>query len=274
MFRNYGCRERSSDITIIKAIRATWASPGLFTPVFDGSKAFQEEFHGGDCAFSNPTREVMKETYAHFGGTRRVTSLISLGCNMPRSTGFIRALDHRLAAVTFFSDSELVAIQLNDQLGKTEIYHRYAIQATQDSPYSLQTKDVARIVSQTETYLLTQKDKLEECLVETTRYTIGDICKPCCLKPFYQSLIRCADGSPTTLLAEQATFPPLSFYFLEREDVKESMEKAFLALDHSHVKIMVVLGMSGSGKTQSVVNFMKAHVETYVNKTCLKLNWC
>jgi signal recognition particle GTPase len=54
--------------------------------------------------------------------------------------------------------------------------------------------------------------------------------------------------------------PPLSPYFVVREDIKKAMDEALIRLrDDSSNKTMVLLGMGGSGKTQSISKFMQDH---------------
>jgi hypothetical protein len=158
------------DITIINAVRATWASPDLFTPVLDGPLKFQEEFIGGDCAFSNPTREAIKEIYECFGETRQVGSIISLGCGIPFS---LPSLTSRI----IFSDSERVASELKEQLGGTEVYHRYGIPVTQVPIYSVWTNGVTtRIVGDAMSYLGTHSRELDGCILKVVDVTTKDIC--------------------------------------------------------------------------------------------------
>jgi hypothetical protein len=157
------------DITVINAVRATWASPDLFTPILDGPLKFQEEFIGGDCAFSNPTREAIKEIYECFGETRQVGCIISLGCGVPFNLPFATSR-------ILFSDSERVASELKDQLGGTEVYHRYGIPVTQDPIYSVQTNAVTRIIGDTMSYLGTHKHEVDSCTLTVVDVTTKDIC--------------------------------------------------------------------------------------------------
>ena len=58
--------------------------------------------------------------------------------------------------------------------------------------------------------------------------------------------------------------PLLSPYFVTRTDVMEEMNTAFRGLDDTSMKVLVVIGMAGSGKTQIVSKFMRVHEEGYV----------
>ena len=58
--------------------------------------------------------------------------------------------------------------------------------------------------------------------------------------------------------------PLLSPYFVTRTDVMEEMNTAFRRLDDTSMKVMVVIGMAGSGKTQVISKFMRTNQERYV----------
>ena len=58
--------------------------------------------------------------------------------------------------------------------------------------------------------------------------------------------------------------PPLSTYFVTRKNVMEAMDTAFFGLEETSMRVMVVIGMGGSGKTQSVAKFMRVHKDMYV----------
>lgn len=181
MFRSHKVKGYSQDITILEAVRATWASPGLFTSIFVGPPNYQEEFVGGDCTFSNPTKEAMQEAYRTFHVARQVGSLISLGFSMPRAVSLtLNSADSnlRLSDKVVFLDTERAAIETRDKLRETGIYHRYAIQPTQDALYSLHSDAVARIVGETKSFISLADSELNECITELSSHfnvTLKDI---------------------------------------------------------------------------------------------------
>jgi hypothetical protein len=71
----------------------------------------------------------------------------------------------------------------------------------------------------------------------------------------------CLDRSGRTPVDTTAgPVPPLSPYFVLRIDVAEALDNALVKLgDAAYNNTMVVLGMGGSGKTQSILNFIKVH---------------
>ena len=160
--RSYKHRGTPSNISIINAVRASWASPGLFTSVLEGPSNFREEFIGGDLAFANPTREAIKEAYIHFGPRRQVGHIISIGCGFSRGIGS--------GADQYFSDSQRVALDLNDQLGESGVYHRYGIPTFQGPAYTLGINTVDQIVGETKIYLRSIDKVLDECTIDLSEH--------------------------------------------------------------------------------------------------------
>ena len=66
--------------------------------------------------------------------------------------------------------------------------------------------------------------------------------------------------------AKMEGLPLLSPYFVARTDVMEEMNKAIRRLDDTILKVLVVIGMAGSGKTQIVSKFMRANQERYATR--------
>ena len=178
--RSYPNKEYGSNTSIVDTALATWASPGLFAPFILAPGYYQEEFVGGDCTFSNPTKEAIQEAHAHFGATRRVGSVISLGFNVPKAASFNRKSYNLLKERVVFYDTERVAMELKTQLGDVGVYHRYALRATQDPLYSLQTDSVPAIIGEAKGYIGTIDSELNTCIIgppDHTNIVMEDLCR-------------------------------------------------------------------------------------------------
>ncbi|KIM27514.1 hypothetical protein M408DRAFT_48879, partial [Serendipita vermifera MAFF 305830] len=79
MFRNYKSKRSSYNPTIIEAVRASWATPGLFSSVFIGAAPQQEEIISAVNGFNNPTLQAVQEARELYGANRAVSTLLSLG---------------------------------------------------------------------------------------------------------------------------------------------------------------------------------------------------
>ncbi len=63
--------------------------------------------------------------------------------------------------------------------------------------------------------------------------------------------------------AKMEGLPLLSPYFVTRTDVIEEINAACCRQEDIGMKVLVVIGMAGSGKTQIVSKFMRANQERY-----------
>ncbi|KIM26364.1 hypothetical protein M408DRAFT_50543, partial [Serendipita vermifera MAFF 305830] len=79
MFRNYKSKRSSYNPTIVEAVRATWATPGLFSSVFTGNGPQQEEIISAVNGFNNPTLQAVQEAREIYGTGKAVSAFLSLG---------------------------------------------------------------------------------------------------------------------------------------------------------------------------------------------------
>ncbi|KIM27449.1 hypothetical protein M408DRAFT_48791, partial [Serendipita vermifera MAFF 305830] len=79
MFRNYKSKQASYNPTIVEAVRACWATPGLFASVIIGNGPQKEEIISAVHGFNNPTPQAVQEARELYGTDRAVSALLSLG---------------------------------------------------------------------------------------------------------------------------------------------------------------------------------------------------
>lgn len=249
--RNYKIRTASVDVSVIEAIRATWASPGLFTSIYIGPPRYGHEFVGGDCAFSNPSKEAIREAYEYFGPIRRVDSIISLGYTMPSC----RRPANSLAGRVTFYDTDLISTGLKAQVGTTGVYRRYAIEASPDPLYSLRADSVDLVVAQTKTYIQLVNSELSECLKPSpTKVATKDLYRP-----------KAAGGFKRPMEG----LPLLSPYFVARTDITKAIDATLNRLDDTAMRILVLTGIAGSGKSQCISKYMRDNESRFSFVFCI-----
>ncbi|KIM26368.1 hypothetical protein M408DRAFT_48117, partial [Serendipita vermifera MAFF 305830] len=79
MFRNYQSKRSSYNPTIVEAVIACWATPGLFSSIFIGNGPQQEEIISAVNGFNNPTLQAVQEARELYGDNRALSALLSLG---------------------------------------------------------------------------------------------------------------------------------------------------------------------------------------------------
>jgi len=149
--RNYRSSERPTPATLIQAIRATWATPTLFTSVHLDSGWGKLEYVASNYGFNNPTREVIKEAIEQFGPTSRVACIVSIGCGVPSPLRLPSTVDSTTLlklAERVATDCERTANELETQIGDSGIYFRYSDNQQNDMLF-----DPGKIDASAETYL-------------------------------------------------------------------------------------------------------------------------
>ena len=125
-FRNYQSPQQiTQDITIIDALRATWAAPGILPSISIGPRERGQMVMSAGIRFANPIREAIKEAYHIFGAESRVSYLLSLGSGF---RGFIAVDDGGEITGGSSMDCERVARDVKQSLGKLKVYYRLSVE--------------------------------------------------------------------------------------------------------------------------------------------------
>ena len=165
--RSYFSRETCPSPTVVEAVRATCATPLLFTSVTIGHHL---RYISGAYSFNNPTWEAIREACDHFGKTHLVACVISLGSgNDTTNPGAGASMTTRfdLAKAMAF-DTKVVARDLDWQIGRSKVYYRFQL----DTHCTL---SIEEFLAQQCTI-----EKLDGCVVGAERpgrSTIGDVGK-------------------------------------------------------------------------------------------------
>lgn len=143
MFRNYRSKRPSYNPTIIEAIRATWAIPGLFSSILLGPALMQEEIVSAVGGFNNPTLEAIGEAHDAFGAGQMVTSVLSLGSGRHGGSTTVE----RVARET-----EITEETLQRRFGKLGIYFRFSVNQSHDNETLSLEGQFGTLTSHTEHY--------------------------------------------------------------------------------------------------------------------------
>ena len=76
-------KEQALNLTIFEALRATLATPPLFTATSIFKDALTFEYIGADLTLSNPTRKIITEANGIFGGETRIACILGVGSGHP-----------------------------------------------------------------------------------------------------------------------------------------------------------------------------------------------
>ncbi|KIM27453.1 hypothetical protein M408DRAFT_24399 [Serendipita vermifera MAFF 305830] len=150
MFRNYKSKWSSYNPTIVEAVRASWATPGLFSSVFIGNGPQQEEIISAVNGFNNPTLQAVQEAREVYGTGKAVSALLSLGNGKSgpisvHSEGFI----HRTVQQT-----EITEENIEQKFGPSGVYYRLSPDYTiQNESSAIQGNHLGSITSYARGYL-------------------------------------------------------------------------------------------------------------------------
>lgn len=166
MLRNYHTpRQPTQDITVIQAIRATWATPGLISPVLIGPSGREEKIVSAIYGFSNPVQEVVREAFNVFGSDAQVSLLLSLGSG---HRGIISLNDGtQSVGIKLMKDGEILADDIENRLGHLGIYHRLSVDRGLEK-WDRSIDGFGAIKSHVDAYLARAEpnSKLEQCVAE------------------------------------------------------------------------------------------------------------
>jgi hypothetical protein len=125
LFRNYQSPQQiTQDVTIIEALRAAWASPGMLSPIFIGPKGCEEVVMSARNGFANPIREVIKEAYHVFGPKFPVSCLLSLGSGV---RGVVSLDNNGNTGQDVHMDCERVSREVKRSIARLNVYYRLSV---------------------------------------------------------------------------------------------------------------------------------------------------
>jgi hypothetical protein len=178
VFRNFKSSRSSYNPTIIEAVRASWATPGLFPSILLGANLMREELVSAVNGFNNPTLETIKEAKDIFGKERRVSCLLSLGTGQAD----IRSTASKDFMTKTAQDTETIARESQRRFGSLGIYFRFSVERGMDSEGVIGEEALGAIAAHTSVYLegddsAKRLDRFVTISGSTNRTTLDTLCE-------------------------------------------------------------------------------------------------
>lgn len=169
--RNYTSRDPPTDVTIIEAVSAVWATPGRFAPLKIGPVYMQEELISAVFGFNNPLIEAVQEACMAFGKGSMISLMLSLGAGrQPAVT------TSEMSPKAFQAMMGDISTQYSERFfGHFGVYYRFSYEGIMES------EDLGGVVSHAKDYV--QGAAVDKCLDHalkvgsyTSPHSLGVIC--------------------------------------------------------------------------------------------------
>jgi hypothetical protein len=267
MLRSYGPEDSSLNPTLVEAISIVWATPGVFSPVRVGAELVQELISAVN-GYNNPTLKAVEEAYEAFGPDRRVSCLLNLGTGMVSTPS--SGTDGHVRAQAIARETETTAEDLKKRYAGLQIYFRLSVNRRIDSGFpSDVTEEQAGVVSAlTSCYLETHDvcETVERCLISSRKAshtTMEHLCQ-WIYAIVLQLLMECIDRVRSRGPRSSHSLPPLSAFFVSRKKPMDSIHAALRTPISGSPAIALVIGLSGTGKTQISLKYAYDNDDQYV----------
>ncbi|PVF99825.1 hypothetical protein CPB86DRAFT_755916 [Serendipita vermifera] len=265
--------------TVVETLRTAWATPNLFPPVRIGPLYREEEIVSAVHGYNNPTLEVLKEALDVFGSNAYLSCLLSLGAGKgiiksfgagasgaggaagaPREdsleTGKNESNNPMSILEQLTTDGESIAEEAFRRIGNLGIYFRFSVSRGLDFDDVAAQRDgvstkFGEIIAHTTGYLLenTTSSYLDKAIASAER-------------PSTISL-EAINRSRSRGLRASHGLPPLSSFFIMREQPMKFLVDALLESEGHSQRIVVLSGLGGSGKTQMALKFARDYEHRY-----------
>ena len=178
MFRSYTSARSSYNPTILEAVRASWATPGLFSSIRLGANLMREEIVSAVNGFNNCTLEAIKEAKDIFGKERCVSCLLSLGSGQAE----VRSTSSKDYTTKTAQDTETIARESQRRFGSLKIYFRFSVERGMDLECAIGEGTFGAIATHTSVYLegednAKRLDSFVTISSSTDRVTLDDLCE-------------------------------------------------------------------------------------------------
>jgi hypothetical protein len=271
-FRNYQSPQQvTQDITVVEALHAAWATPGLIPAVVTGAKGREERVMSAQSGFANPIREVIRETYHVFGANAQISCLLNIGSGF---RGAMALNDDGFVAQGAQMDCERIARDVKRGLARLNVYHRLSVDRGLEGWGSFGA-GFGAMKSHVDEYLGRDEPNwdMDQCVaasIKEGRVTMERICKLSVFEKHFVSFLVDAPRAQETRSSHG--IPPLSAYFVMRKKPMNALIKGLVDGDTSTQRIMVISGLGGSGKTQLGLKFARDFQERYERPKQLDLH--
>lgn len=245
-FRNFPSSLGGNDDRLIDALCACWASPPsgemtIKTPL--GNEAVLSAI----TTFSNPTLQVLKDAQAAFGPDQPISLLMNVGAGTP-----VRGSEAKSPSSITARQAQMTAEELQRKYSSLNVYYRLCVDSNFDSIASADENAFSVIAAHTAGYLASY-------LGESTL----DACQKASARQSLVTLRNMNEASPISRPSANG-LPPLSPYYINRQEPMAKINDALLGDEYGRsLRLMVITGIGGSGKTQMAIYFAKTNQDRF-----------
>ncbi|KAG9121121.1 hypothetical protein FRC07_003053, partial [Ceratobasidium sp. 392] len=254
-------QNEAPDCTIVQAVRATTARPGLFKPTDISENNIKLSFADAGLGCNNPTEHMLDEAMLVFPG-RHVGCIISVGtgqaqpASIPKSRriSWNSSKESTLALEKIATNCEQTAQLVEKRFrGGPDIYFRFNVEQGLQDMGMAELKRLPEVAAHARHYnqLVEVKSKLNSAAHATVS---ADALVP----------VAQLGGviAPALARVQIKPCPPPSIYFTGRSKVLAQIKEYFVG-GSSILHVFVLHGLGGSGKTQVALKFVEEHRDCF-----------
>ncbi|KAG8836280.1 hypothetical protein FRC17_007430 [Serendipita sp. 399] len=249
-FRNYRGKHVPEDVTIIQAIRATWATPKVFSSVLVGPPLRAQEVVSAVNGFNNPIMEAIKEAKDIFGPETKTSCVLSLGSGKwGLDVSLTEDINYGRYSDKWVKDTEKTAEQAQKWFGHTGVYFRLAadLKSEEDAERVHEDRLFGAIDARTDAYLRSWSvNRVIDACIDAAGKSDGILLEHLVQAPSNR-------GKPSV-----HGLPPLSKFFVLRDGPTKKISNwinGHMNEGGHEPRVCVLSGLGGSGKTQLAIKF-------------------
>ncbi|CUA77298.1 Nephrocystin-3 [Xenopus laevis] [Rhizoctonia solani] len=263
LFRSYTVSANPDpDCTISEALHATIAHPDLFKSITILDSSIPQSFVGGELGCSNPMAHVLSELNRIYPG-RQIASIISIGAGhartiqVPDPSRWRRTQDV-MVMKDMATNSERVAEEMSSRFeGTSGVYFRFNVdQGMQDMKHGSWER-LGEAVQHTKAYL--QKSNTSQKLDNAVHASIGR----CGTISTAQAAGKILHALPVAGQRIKFKHCPAPTKFYTGRDDEIAQLVACMVEQHNKLRVCVVYGLGGVGKTQLVLTVIERTWENW-----------
>jgi hypothetical protein len=256
----------------VEAIQAATAVPGWFPPAKVGPTFCKESLAGGAIGYNNPTKKALEEAKRIFGPEHKASIILSLGSGRKHPQCLQSGVkdEFQQVLVDMVQSGEETARELSQRFGNSNFYHRFSVDSGLEtlSITGWAEDDLGSITTHTKVYIESVWSSLSavsDLLVKNEGcITLGQLSKS---PKLAQELCLFFSAQVDLAPSMAKSIPRLTPFFIERRDITEFMEQKLIRDSCDTLRLFVVHGMGGSGKTQTASFFGRRNKNRYRSST-------
>ncbi|KAF8596373.1 FabD/lysophospholipase-like protein [Ceratobasidium sp. AG-I] len=249
------------DCTIVEAVRATTATPGMFKQAWLREDGVKVPYVGGGLGCNNPAAQALNELERVFTG-RHISTFVSVGsgqlhsAQMPTRSKLLSLLPWSLYNVvqSIATDCERTNQELSSRFSFVDnVYFRFN---TEQGMQDIDQSDAGRlseVQAHTRNYLRDPGVSLRMQAAATAMISGASTVK------LLRGNLHAVQQSSLRI----GRYPPPSQTFTGREDVLNQMDSYFSKGALLERRLFVLHGLGGAGKTQLALKFVHTHKDWF-----------